>query len=147
MNAESYRGDHKLWPPLSPAHKSVPLSKTKWSCLMYMSVCVCVWEANCPKALGLKALHKYSYDVSPTWSNDESKFDQVWEKLAQLTKNRNRSVVCLEAQRVRSHHPPVLHHGGRDGLQVLEELSGLTGSQGLGATHDPLIGLRDKGKR
>ena len=34
----------------------------------------------------------------------------------------------LEAQRVRGDHAPVLHHGGGDGTQVLEELLGLAGA-------------------
>lgn len=51
------------------------------------------------------------------------------------------SVVCLETQRVRSHHSSVLHHGCRDSPHVLEELSGLAGAQSLDVTHDPLVGL------
>ena len=50
-------------------------------------------------------------------------------------------MLCLEAQRVRSHHSSVLHHGGRDGAQVLEDLSGLTGAQGADVSHDSVVGL------
>lgn len=50
--------------------------------------------------------------------------------------------VCLEAQRVRRHHPSILHHGSTDGPQVLEELSRLAGVQSLDVDHDPLMPLK-----
>lgn len=50
--------------------------------------------------------------------------------------------VRSEAQRVRRHHPSILHHGSTDGPQVLEELSGLTGAQSLDVDHDPLMRLK-----
>lgn len=50
--------------------------------------------------------------------------------------------VRLEAQRVRRHHPSILHHGSTDGPQVLEELSGLAGAQSLDVEHDPLMPLK-----
>lgn len=46
---------------------------------------------------------------------------------------------------MRSHHCSVLHHGCRDGSQVLEQPSGLTGAQRLDVMHYPLMRLRDEG--
>lgn len=61
-------------------------------------------------------------------------------------KNQNMETpVRSEAQRVRGDHAPLLHHGCRDGPQVLEELSGLTGVQSLDVSHDPVVGLRSEG--
>lgn len=48
-----------------------------------------------------------------------------------------------ESQGVRRHHPSVLHHSSRQGLQVAEELLGLTGAQQLNVPHDPVVGLKD----
>lgn len=60
-------------------------------------------------------------------------------------KNQNMETpVRSEAQRVRGDHAPLLHHGCRDGPQVLEELSGLTGVQSLDVSHDPVVGLRSE---
>lgn len=50
--------------------------------------------------------------------------------------------VRLEAQRVRRHHPSILHHSSTDGPQVLEELSGLAGAQSLDVDHDSLMSLK-----
>lgn len=50
--------------------------------------------------------------------------------------------VRSEAQRVRRHHPSILHHGSTDGPQVLEELSGLAGAQSPDVDHDPLMALK-----
>ena len=69
--------------------------------------------------------------------------------VSDVKRNKNQTdsdsggVVRLETQRVRGDHPPRLHHGCRDGFHVLEELSGLTGAQGLDVSHDPIVGLRD----
>lgn len=44
---------------------------------------------------------------------------------------------------MRGHHAAVLHHGGADGSQVLEELLGIAGAQGLGVGQDPLVRLQE----
>lgn len=51
--------------------------------------------------------------------------------------------VRSEAQRVRGHHAAVLHHGGADGSQVLEELLGIPGAQSLDVSQDPLVRLQE----
>lgn len=51
----------------------------------------------------------------------------------------------LETQWVSRHHASILHHGCRDGPQVLEDLPGLAGAQSLDVTHDPVVGLKIKG--
>lgn len=51
--------------------------------------------------------------------------------------------VRSEAQRVRGHHAAVLHHGGADGPQVLEELLGFPGAQSLDVSQDPLVRLQE----
>lgn len=54
-------------------------------------------------------------------------------------------MMGLEAQWVRGDHSSVLHHGCGDGPQILEDLPGLTGAQGLDLPHDPVMGLHAPG--
>lgn len=49
-----------------------------------------------------------------------------------------------EAQRVGGHHAAVLHHGGADGSQVVEELLGLARAQSLDVGQDPLVRLEEE---